>query len=366
MSQLFPLFEEESSNDDFVNGLFSHLNFRLNDGLQSITINENKIEPKDISSQLFERELTKELNESNNKIIVQSNKEREIPFAKKQIFRSIKPNLEMLMEFNYNELCGRYFPFSPGIGIQNVLETFGYKVIFKSSHCISISTPNDIIIKINSSKNKLNEGKIKFNKKRPTFKKKCKRKTKSDDIRKKIKARFHKAIKNIINVNLKRVGSTKLFDFFPQNFVTNITVKLNKIALSHTYEYLIKNDLIYQYSNQHQNQADLKKFKRNLDVLNYLDNNPIIDQLSYFSKIRKMKYKDLYKAYFLSAEFEKSIIDMYKKGEKIEYIESYINKSLSYTNFFMSFKQRVKKCIFRISNENKIGEQVSQENLLIN
>ena len=32
MSQLFPLFEEESSNDDCVSGLFSHLNFRLNDG----------------------------------------------------------------------------------------------------------------------------------------------------------------------------------------------------------------------------------------------------------------------------------------------------------------------------------------------
>ena len=268
MSQLFPLFEEESSNGDCASGLFSHLNFRLNDGFQSITIHENKFEPKDISSQLFERELPIELN----------------------------------------------------------------------------------------------EGKIKCQKKRETFKKKCIRKAKPDDIRKKIKARFHKVIKNIINANLKKVGSTKLFDFFPQNFVANITVKLNKIALNHTFEYLIKNDLVYQYSSQNQNQTDLKKFKRNLDVLDYLDNNPIIDQLSYFNKIRKMKYKDLYKAYFLSAEFEKSIIDMYKKGEKMEYIESYINKSLNFINFFMSFKQRVKKCVFRINNESDTGEQDSQEN----
>ena len=362
MNQLFPLFEEESSNEDCENGLFSHLNFRINDGLQSITIHENKFEPKDIPSQFFEREIPKELNEPNNKIIAQSEKEKAIPFAKGKIFRSIKPNLEKIMEFNYNEISGSYFPFSPGIGIENVIKSFGYNAIFKSPHCISISTPNDIIIQINSSNNKLNEGKIKCGKKRETFKKKYKRKAKPDDIRKKIKARFHKVIKNIINFNLKRVGSTKLFDFFPQNFIANITVKLNKIALNHTFEYLIKNDLAHLHSSQHQNQTDLEKFKRNLDVLNYLDNNPIIDQLSCFSKIRKMKYKDLYKAYFLSAEFEQSIIDMYKKGEKIEYIESYINKSLNYIKFFMSFKQRVKKCVFRINNESDTGEQDSQEN----
>ena len=163
---------------------------------------------------------------------------------------------------------------------------------------------------------------------------------------------------------MKKVGSSKLFDFFPQNFVSNITVKLNKIALIHTYEYLIRNNLAYQYSSQHQNKPDLEKFKRNLDVLDYLDNNPTIDQLSYFNKIRKMKYKDLYKAYFLSAEFEKSIIDMYIKGEKIEYIESYINKSLNFTNFFISFKPKVKKYLFRIKNESEsnIREQDSQEN----
>mgnify|MGYP006988897120 FL=1 len=362
MSQLFPLFEEESSNYECVSGLFSHLNLRLNDGLQSYTFHENKIDPNEFTSMIFDRELGKEYNGStNSKIIVQNEKEKETPFNKGKIFRSIKPNLEKLMEFNYNELTERYFPFSPGIGIQNVIEKLVYKAIFKSPHCISISTPNDIIIQINSSKYKLKEEKIKY-KKREALRKKYKRRAKPDDIRKKIKARFHKIIKNIINVNLKRVGSTKLFDFFPQNFITNITVKLNKIALNHTYEYLIKNDLVYQYASQNQNKPDLEKFKRNVDVMNYLDNNPIIDQLSYFNKIRKMKYKDLLKAYFLSAEFENSIIDMYKKGEKMEYIESYINKSLNYINFFMSFKQRVKKCIFRIGNDSETGEQDSQEN----
>ena len=72
MNQLFPLFEEESSNEDCMSGQLSHLNFKINDGLQSITIHENKFEPKDIPCQFFEREIPKELNESNNKIIAQS------------------------------------------------------------------------------------------------------------------------------------------------------------------------------------------------------------------------------------------------------------------------------------------------------
>ena len=53
------------------------------------------------------------------------------------------------------------------------------------------------------------------------------RKFKPDNIRKKIKTRFHKIIKNIINKNLKKVGSKKLFDFIPQCFIGNISKKVN-------------------------------------------------------------------------------------------------------------------------------------------
>ena len=88
---------------------------------------------------------------------------------------------------------------------------------------------------------KSEKGKIK------SFKKK--RKFKTDDIRKKIKARFHKVIKNIINLDLKKAGSKKLFDFFPQNFISNINTKLNHFALNYTYEELIKKDIVYYESN---------------------------------------------------------------------------------------------------------------------
>ena len=52
-----------------------------------------------------------------------------------------------------------------------------------------------------------------------------KRKYKPDDIRKKIKARFHKAIKNIINENLKKAGSKYYFSFLPQIFISSISRK---------------------------------------------------------------------------------------------------------------------------------------------
>jgi hypothetical protein len=43
MNQLFPFFDENSSNGDYISGLFLDLNSRINDGLQSITIHESKI-----------------------------------------------------------------------------------------------------------------------------------------------------------------------------------------------------------------------------------------------------------------------------------------------------------------------------------
>ena len=53
-----------------------------------------------------------------------------------------------------------------------------------------------------------------------------------------------------------------------------------------------------------------------------------------------MKYIDILKAYFSSFEFEQSIIELNNKKEKIDYIEEYINKSLSYINFFKNQQEK--------------------------
>ena len=177
---------------------------------------------------------------------------------------------------------------------------------------------------IDFSKNE--KGKIKKIKK--------KRKFKPDDVRKKIKSKFHKSIKNIININLKQAGSKKLFDFFPQYFLSNITIKLNNIALNYTYEQLIKTDIATDVLKQKKSDTDKEKYNRNLEVFKYLESNQIISRKSLFDKLRNMKYLDILNAYFSSKEFEDSIIELHNKGEKIEYIEEYINKSLNYVYFF--------------------------------
>ena len=218
------------------------------------------------------------------------------------------------------------------------LEKLGYQIKFITHDKISIYDHN-----IPSYKKKLRKKfdifdfsedkrgvlkKIKYNCKKRRFA--------PDDIRKKIKSKFHKAIKNIINLKLRHAGSMKFFVFFPQNFVTNVTVKLNKLALNYTYEDLIKTNLASDVLKLKASQIDLAKQNCNVEVLKYLDKNPAINKLSSFNIIRKMKYKDLLKAYFISKEFENSIIELSKKGEKVDYIERYINEALRYVHFFSS------------------------------
>ena len=73
-----------------------------------------------------------------------------------------KEKFLLLKKFNNNEISGRYFPFVPGIGIQKIIESFGFKAIFKSPHFISISKPNDIILQINLSIFKVYKIKINY------------------------------------------------------------------------------------------------------------------------------------------------------------------------------------------------------------
>ena len=97
-------------------------------------------------------------------------------------------------------------------------------------------TDNDLyLMKFTTKKYFINE----YGKKRRIIKK---RKYNPDIIRKKIKSRFHKILKNVVNRNLKKAGSEKLFDFLPQYFLTNISKKLNTKYFELTYKDLLFND----------------------------------------------------------------------------------------------------------------------------
>ena len=50
-----------------------------------------------------------------------------------------------------------------------------------------------------------------------------------------------------------------------------------------------------------------------------------------------MKYWQILNAYFKSKEFEDSIIELYQKRERIRYIEKYINKALTYVNYYSTY-----------------------------
>lgn len=304
--------DEESSKLDYL----SNICFKIHRNLIEFPQTSNPKEKEQgtnttYNDKLYFRTLNKELDKENKLKSLEENNQ----------INSLQKN--------------KYFPFTEGVGIKTCLEQFGYKIRFITSNKINILEP-----KITSKKKLRKKFQI-FDysgNKKGILKKYRKRRFIPDDIRKKIKTKFHKTIKNIINSKLKSAGSIKLFVFFPQNFITNVTVQLNKLALNYTLEELIKTNIASDILKLKTSSVDLEKQRANLDVLNYLDRNPTICKLSSFNIIKKMKYKTLLKAYFISKEFEESIIELHKKREKDEYIERYINEALGYVHYFTNHK----------------------------
>lgn len=172
---------------------------------------------------------------------------------------------------------------------------------------------------------------------------KKRRKYKTDDIRKKVKVQFHKALKNLINHNLKKAGSKKFFKFFPQKFIENTNRKFNNKYLDYTYKELLLTDFS-SFLNDYRNKAiDFRNYLANKETIEYLEQNEAISNNSGFDVIKKLKYKDLLKAYFTSKQFEDSIHELKDKKETINYIIDYIRISKSYVNFFSLSKSHKKE-----------------------
>ena len=267
---------------------------------------------------------------------------------------------------------------------KNIINTSSnsYDVQFLSSNKKSI---NKVDLRINKSKNKLKQN-IKVIKKK-AFKKfkichieyqknpdengkslnklKHKRKYKPDDIRKKIKARFHKSIKNIINDNLRKAGSKKLFTFLPQVFISSISREKNRRVLNMTFRELLQSNFVNdvdekKYKNRN---VDYAKYKKNLSVLEYLDKNPEICKNSGFDLISKMKYCDLLNEYFQSDEFERAIFKLREENEDEDYIKEYMNKSKNYVKFFMAIPFKIKMDKFKTTSENDKNLEVNKKPL---
>lgn len=164
------------------------------------------------------------------------------------------------------------------------------------------------------------------------------RKDKMDDILKKIKSRFHKDLKNILNKYLKLSGAKKLFGFLPQSFISNISKSFNFKCLNLTYKELLSTNFEKDSKKNILFSNGYKKYLKNKDVLNYLEENPEISKLSGFDVVQNIKYKDLFKRYLNSAEFENSIVRLKNEKEKPEYINKYIIYANKYIEHFNGFK----------------------------
>ena len=171
---------------------------------------------------------------------------------------------------------------------------------------------------------------------------KKKRKYKPDDIRKKIKVRFHKTLKNIINQNLKKVCSKEFFDFLPQCFLSNVTKKTNAKFLELSLKELLSTDFLKELNKEdyRNSKIDFNKYKKNKEVLRYLEENPDISERSGFDAIKDKKYKDILKNYFTSAQFEESLYQLKEENENPEYIIEYIKKAKTYISFYCNVKYK--------------------------
>ena len=240
-------------------------------------------------------------------------------------------------------------------------------IIYNGSYDVNNNFQNDKILlnkhKLRPNYNLLNINKKQSIKKRNIFNKfkvykvepkkerekayklKHKRKYKPDDIRKKIKARFHKSIKNIVNENLRQAGSKYTFSFLPQIFISSISRDKNHQILNLSYRDLLEKDFISnidesKYKNK---RVDLAKYKNNLNVLEYLDKNPEICEKSGFDLISKMKYGDLLEEYFQSNEFDNAVKKLRQENEEEDYIKEYINKSKTYVKFFSEIPFKINR-----------------------
>ena len=165
-------------------------------------------------------------------------------------------------------------------------------------------------------------------------KKKQKRKYNSDNIRRKIKSRFHKSLKNILNKMLKYSGSKYFFDYLPQSFITNVTKAGNKKILNMTLEDFFSKDFSeFEDKNTEKNS---EKWTAGKNVIKNIENeDENIREKSNFNIYKKMKYYQIYNEYLNSKEFEEDIIKIeVKEGE--EYTKQYINLAYHLIDYFSS------------------------------
>ena len=152
-----------------------------------------------------------------------------------------------------------------------------------------------------------------------------------DNIRVRIKRTFFNYILlTKLNENLKRIGSNKYFQKFPQHLVSDIDRKRNKEIFGLTLRKFIENEGL----NCNGKKNNLGNYNHNLDVLK---DNKVKASLE-FQKIIDKTIKQLYEEYINSDEFKINEINRlkYVKKENDEYIKTYKEVSKKLLEFFFN------------------------------
>ena len=166
------------------------------------------------------------------------------------------------------------------------------------------------------------------------------RKFDSDNIRKKIKAKFLKWLKKYINKKLISAHSQQFFDYFPQCFIKEINKITNKEIINKSFKELVNIDFYKRYqSNKNnteedkQNLVNEKKYKNNLEVMKYLKENEDIRKKINFDDFENLTFEQLFNEYLKSEEFDEHIYKLKLKESK-EYAKKYIILAFDYINYF--------------------------------
>ena len=292
MAHLNPLNKnKEKINDEFmrqnenINNTFSEMNLKKNENLSYLlTLNDyiddssNKISDDNIFS--F-NEFKENIEEKEFNLL---GKKRRI------IFRILRPS--------------RFIIFSPG-------EYNNYTRKYINNFCCNDKKSKIVFLTKNVITNQ-------------------KRKDNADNIRKKIKARFLKTLKNTINEKLKLAGSEKFFNFLQQIFISNISKEMNKEVLDLNFKEVFSKNFC---NINNKNNSNYQKYYDNILVLDYLEKNKNISQKSKYYIFKNMKYYQIFEEYLRSKEFEIEI-DFLRQKENEEYIKKYIQLAYNLNSFF--------------------------------
>ena len=164
--------------------------------------------------------------------------------------------------------------------------------------------------------------------KRKRFSFRRQRKDNRDNIRKKIKRGFfNNALIKKLNEILKRIGSNKYFEKFPQRFVSDIDQKRGKEIFGMTLGEILEKKKIYRLEKK----SGLNNYLHNLQVIQSED----VKENEEFKIILNKTVRELYEEYINSDEFKiEEINRLKKKNSKDEYINSYIYFSNHLIEFF--------------------------------